>query len=178
MTPHMSPHVQSQCPHDVRLYVDLGEDHSLILWNTHKIYSTKAAMSDLSQICKELFWVLLEKEISNFGVLQAPRPTAVGHNGEWGAMPLPPGTIWVCDSDVEAPTDGSSAGQRSHMCSELKAQGKTRMSKMEKHSSSIMYSCPPSINDRASWLTLNGQQRSTKSRVVYEVHLDVSVPYC
>lgn len=41
-------------------------------------------MSDLTQICKELFWILLEEEISNFGVLQAPRPTAVGHNGEWG----------------------------------------------------------------------------------------------
>lgn len=84
-------------------------------------------MSDLTQICEELFWVLLEEEISNFGVLQAPRPTAVGHNGKWGAMPLPPGTIWVCDSDLKAPTDGSSAGQWSHMCSELKVQGKRRM---------------------------------------------------
>lgn len=84
-------------------------------------------MSDLAQICIELFRVLLEEEISNFGVLQAPRPTAVGHSGivGGGAMPLPPGTIWVCDSDLEAPTDGSSAGQRSHMWSELKA-GKTK----------------------------------------------------
>lgn len=38
-------------------------------------------MSDLAQICIELFRVLLEEEISNFGVLQAPRPTAVGHSG-------------------------------------------------------------------------------------------------
>lgn len=33
-------------------------------------------------------------------------------------MPLPPGTIWVCDSDVKAPTDDSSAGQWFHMRSE------------------------------------------------------------
>lgn len=79
-------------------------------------------MSDLSQIRKELFWVLLEEEIGDLGVLQAPRPVAGGHNGEWGAMPLPPGTIWVCDSDSEAPADGSSAGQWSHMCSELEKQ--------------------------------------------------------
>lgn len=116
---------------DVRVNMASGLNHSLILWNTHKIYSTKAAMSDLTQICVELFRVLLEEELSNFGVLQAPRPTAVGHNGEWGAMPLPPGTIWVCDSDLTAPTDGSSAGQRSHMCSELKVQGKTRMSTLQ-----------------------------------------------
>ena len=42
-------------------------------------------MPDLTQIRVELFWVLLEEELSNFGVLQAPRPTAVGHNGELGA---------------------------------------------------------------------------------------------
>ncbi len=92
-----------------------GLDHSLIVLNTHKIHSTEAAMSDLMRVRKELLWVLLEEEFSDFGVLQAPRPTAVGHNGEWGAMPLPPGTIWVCDSDLEAPTNGSSAGQRSHV---------------------------------------------------------------
>ena len=41
-------------------------------------------MSDLAQICEELFRVLLVKEFSYVGVLQAPRPTAVGHNGELG----------------------------------------------------------------------------------------------
>lgn len=41
-------------------------------------------MSNLTKIWKELFWVLLEEEISNFGVFQTPRPTAVGHNGECG----------------------------------------------------------------------------------------------
>lgn len=74
-------------------------------------------MSDLAKIREELFWIVLKEEVSDFGVLQAPRPTAVGHNGERGAMSLPPGTIWVCDSDSKAPTDGSSAGQVSHMCS-------------------------------------------------------------
>lgn len=74
-------------------------------------------MSDLTKISEELFWVLLKEEVGDFGVLQAPRPTAVGHNGERGGMSLPPGTIWVCDSDSKAPTDGSSAGQVSHMCS-------------------------------------------------------------
>lgn len=59
-------------------------EHSLILLNTYKVYSTKAAMSDLPQIWVELFWVLLEEEICDFGVLQTPRPTAVGHNGELG----------------------------------------------------------------------------------------------
>lgn len=85
--------------------------------NTHKINSAKAAMSDLAKIREELFWVFLKEEVGDFGVLQAPRPTAVGHNGERGAMSLSPGTIWVCDSDSKAPTDGSSAGQVSHMCS-------------------------------------------------------------
>lgn len=87
------------------------------LRNTHKINSAKAAMPNLSEICEELFWVFLKEEVGDFGVLQAPRPTAVGHNGEWGAMSLSPGTIWVCDSDSKAPTNGSSAGQVSHMCS-------------------------------------------------------------
>lgn len=80
-------------------------------------------MSNFTQIREELFWVLPKEELSNFGVLQAPRPTAVGHNGELGAMPLPPGTILVRDSDVRAPADGSSAGQWCHMCLELKVQG-------------------------------------------------------
>lgn len=39
-------------------------------------------MSDLTKISEELFWVLLKEEVGDFGVLQAPRPTAVGHNGE------------------------------------------------------------------------------------------------
>lgn len=51
---------------------------------THKINSAKAAMSDLTKISEELFWVFLKEEFGNFGVLQAPRPTAVGHNGERG----------------------------------------------------------------------------------------------
>lgn len=41
-------------------------------------------MSDLAKICEELFWVFLEEEVRDFGVLKAPRPTAVGHNGECG----------------------------------------------------------------------------------------------
>lgn len=41
-------------------------------------------MSDLTKISKELFWVLLKEEVGDLGVLQAPRPTAVGHNGERG----------------------------------------------------------------------------------------------
>lgn len=41
-------------------------------------------MSYLTQIWEELFWVLLEEEVGDFGVLQAPRPTAVGHNGVMG----------------------------------------------------------------------------------------------
>lgn len=51
---------------------------------THKINSAKAAMSDLTKISEELFWVFLKEELGDFGVLQAPRPTAVGHNGERG----------------------------------------------------------------------------------------------
>lgn len=41
-------------------------------------------MSDLTKISEELFWVLLKEEVGDFGVLQAPRPTAVGHNGVRG----------------------------------------------------------------------------------------------
>lgn len=51
-----------------------------VLLNTHKIYSTKAAMSNFMKIRKELFRVLLEEEFSNFGVLEVPRPTVIGHN--------------------------------------------------------------------------------------------------
>lgn len=98
-------------------------------------------MSDLTKICKELFRILFEEEIGNFGVLQAPRPTAVGHNGEWGAMPLPPGTIWVCDSDLEAPTCGSSAGQGSHKCSELKGEEKAKINTLKKHQKKQRASC-------------------------------------
>lgn len=42
-------------------------------------------MSNLAKIWKELFWVLLEEEISDLGVFQTPCPTAVGHTGECGA---------------------------------------------------------------------------------------------
>lgn len=41
-------------------------------------------MSDLAKIREELFWVFLEEEVRNFGVLKTPCPTAVGHNGECG----------------------------------------------------------------------------------------------
>lgn len=117
-------------------------------------------MTDLTQIREELFWVLLVEEICNFGVLQAPRPTAVGHSGESGAMPLPPGTIWVCDSDLEAPADGSSAGLRSHMCSELKAQGKARVIMLKNTTATEEYYnvCAPSIKYKGLLLILNGQQ--------------------
>lgn len=81
-------------------------------------------MSDLSQVREELLGVLLEEKLGDLRVLQVPCPAGVGHGGEGGgSMPLPPGTIWMCDSDVTAPTDGSSASQWPHACPDLSRGG-------------------------------------------------------
>lgn len=68
-------------------------------------------MANLSKICEELFWVLFEEQFSNVGVLQVPGPVAVWHSVGLGAMSPSPATIWDCDSDLGAPTCGSSAKQ-------------------------------------------------------------------
>lgn len=78
-------------------------------------------MSDFSQVREEFLGVLLEEKIGDLRVLQVSRPAGVGHGGEgrgW-SMPLPPGTIWMCDSDLTAPTVGSSASQWPHACPDL-----------------------------------------------------------
>lgn len=62
----------------------------------------------------------LKKSSAISGSFRLPARALLGIMGSWGAMPLPPATISVCDSDLKAPTDGSSAGQWSHMCSALK----------------------------------------------------------
>lgn len=49
--------------------------------STHKVYSTKAAMTDLSQVREEFFRVFFKKEICDPGVLQTPRASSVGHAG-------------------------------------------------------------------------------------------------
>lgn len=48
---------------------------------THEVDGAKAAMADLFQVCEEFFRVLLEEELSNLGVFQAPRANSVGHAG-------------------------------------------------------------------------------------------------
>lgn len=79
-------------------------------------------------------------------------------------MPLPPGTIWVCDSDVKAPTDDSSAGQWFHMCSELKVQEKNKSkhtsrdvhmhcySKLESYSNTVWTVKHSTLQEKESWM--------------------------
>lgn len=80
----------------------------------------------------------LKKRSAISGSFRLPARLLLGIMGSVGAMPLPPGTIWVCDSDLEAPTDGSSAGRGSHMCSELKRKARTDMLVMWVN---VMFSC-------------------------------------
>lgn len=49
--------------------------------NAYKVNCAKAAMADLSEISEEFFRILLEEELRDLGVLQAPRSNSVGHNG-------------------------------------------------------------------------------------------------
>lgn len=51
---------------------------------THKVHSSKAAMANLTEVRKELFWVILEEKLSHIGVLQAPGPAPSWHGGPWG----------------------------------------------------------------------------------------------
>lgn len=83
----------------------------------------------------------LKKRSAISGSFRLPARLLLGIMGSGGAMPLPPGTIWVCDSDLEAPACGSSAGQGSHMCSELKAEGKARINTLKKHQQQQRASC-------------------------------------
>lgn len=46
---------------------------------THKVNSTKAAMSDLSQVGEQLLWVIFAEEVGHVGVLQVARPNTRGH---------------------------------------------------------------------------------------------------
>lgn len=90
----------------------------------------------------------LKKSSAISGSFRLPARLLLGIMGSWGAMPLPPATISVCDSDLKAPTDGSSAGQWSHMCSALKVQGETNMNGKDTTSPervSLMNSSAPCI---------------------------------
>lgn len=55
-----------------------------ILYKTYKIDRAKAAMTDLTEVCEELLGVLLEEEICDLGVLQAPCPAGGGHAASRG----------------------------------------------------------------------------------------------
>ena len=96
---------------------------------THKVDGAEAAMANLTEVGVELLGVLFEKQLGDVGVLEAPRTGALVHagtGGGGGAAAQPPATIWVCDCDATAPTDGSSAGQRLHTDPHLREQHRER----------------------------------------------------
>lgn len=41
-------------------------------------------MANFPEVREELFWVILEEELSHIGVLQAPGPAPSWHGGPWG----------------------------------------------------------------------------------------------
>lgn len=104
-------------------------EHRVAGPSTHKVDCTEAAMSDLSQVWEQFLRVLLEEELSNIGVFQAPRPTSVGHaeggtcqcrhrrgqglSGYATATWQPPPTVHLQDSGlIRVHTWGGWRGQR------------------------------------------------------------------